>query len=277
MAIKVKFETGETEKRASGLYQWDYGQTLEVEAPYLPTIVEVHFACRGMTEAIVRVCSTVLNVASVAIPDLCLEHTGEIVAWVYGIDGTSGRTLHSITIPIIARARPTRSEAIPEDVENNYTQLISEVNEAVEKLTEGAVVAAEATHAVNADRATQADNASSAAYAVSAGSVTHGAFSPVSEFSSEAGATYQFYVVFPNGDTVVPETSLSTIIVLPEAGYTSGTSAEGVLGITIVNLKLYAMALSVYENAVLVYATDIENPTLMDDWTHRVTIKFRKI
>lgn len=172
MAIKVTMLDGETDKRVSGLYQWDYGQTLEIEAPYLPTIVEVHFACRDMTEAIVYVCSTNLNVASVAIPDTCLEHTGEITAWVYGIEGTSGRTLYRVVIPIIARARPSRTEFIPPEVDDNYTQLISEVNEAVENITGGSVIAAQAIHATSADRATQADNASSAAYATQAENAT---------------------------------------------------------------------------------------------------------
>lgn len=173
MAIKVGFLAGETEKRASSLYQWDYGQTLEIEAPYLPTIVEVHFACRDMKDAIVCVCSATLGVATVTIPDLCLEHTGEITAWVYGIEGTSGRTMYRITIPIVSRARPSRSDAIPEDVQDNYTQLISEVNEAVEKITDGAVVAARATHAETATNATNASNAASASHAESAANATN--------------------------------------------------------------------------------------------------------
>lgn len=172
MAIKVKIPTGETEARLSALYQWDYGQVLEIEAQNLPTLVEVHFACRDMTEAVVHVCSTALNVATVTIPDQCLEHTGEITAWVYEIDGTSGRTLYRITIPIIARARPARGESIPVTVEDTYTQLITEVNEAVENLSVGNVKVSSATNADQAARATQADNASAAAYATSAGSAT---------------------------------------------------------------------------------------------------------
>lgn len=210
MAIKVSFLTGEIEKRTASLYQWDYGQTLEIEAPYLPTVVEVHFACRDMKEAIVCVCSATLGVATVTIPDLCLEHTGEITAWVYGIEGTSGRTMYRITIPIISRARPSRTEANPEKVQDISEQLISEMNEAFEKMVEGNVVVTAANHANTADRASTADTASHASSAQLAematkdgdGNVitdtyqrkTQGEFQNISSFASEreAGGTYLF-------------------------------------------------------------------------------------
>jgi hypothetical protein len=112
-------------------------------------------------------------VVSVAIPDVCLEHSGEITAWVYGIEGTSGRSMYRIVIPIISRARPARSDAIPEEVQDTYTQLISEVNETVEKITDGAVVAARATHAETATNATNASNAASTSHAESAANATN--------------------------------------------------------------------------------------------------------
>ena len=46
MAIKVVFPTGAASITVAGLYQWDYGQTLEIECPEIGSeIVEVHFAC----------------------------------------------------------------------------------------------------------------------------------------------------------------------------------------------------------------------------------------
>lgn len=168
MAIKAEFLAGQTEKRLSPLYQWDYGQTLEIEAPNLPTIIEVHFACPAMTEAVVHTCSCVNGVASVAIPDQCLEQEREITAWVYEVEGTSGRTLYRVFIPIIARTRPSRGESVPIEVSDTYTQLITEVNEAVSKIANGEIMVATAAKATSADRATQADNASSAAMATSA-------------------------------------------------------------------------------------------------------------
>lgn len=148
MAIKAKIPSGQNQCRTSVMHQWDYGQKLEIEAENLPPIVEVHFACKGMTEATVHTCSTVNGVATVAIPDGCLEQSGEITAWVYEINGTAGRTIYKIVIPMTARPRPARSESIPQSVQDAYTQLITEVNELLEALRNGATVS---TSAVNDD------------------------------------------------------------------------------------------------------------------------------
>ena len=68
------------------------GQTLEIRYAGLPAVVEVHFACANMDEAIVRSCAALEGVASVEIPDRCVEQTSPITAWVYFIDGTEGHT-----------------------------------------------------------------------------------------------------------------------------------------------------------------------------------------
>lgn len=186
MAIKAEFLTGQTEKRLSPLYQWDYGQTLEIEAPNLPTIIEVHFACPAMTEAVVHTCSCVNGVAAVAIPDQCLEQEREITAWVYEVEGTSGRTLYRVFIPIIARTRPSRGESIPVEVQDPYTQLITEVNEAVGKIANGDIMVGHAAKATSADRATQADNASSAAHATSADRATQADSATMASYAPSA-------------------------------------------------------------------------------------------
>lgn len=213
MAIKAEFLAGQTEKRVSALYQWDYGQTLEIESPDLSTLVEVHFACPEMKEAIVHVCSVTNGVATVAIPDRCLEQSNLITAWVYEIEGTSGATTKVIYIPVVARTRPPRTHEIPQEVSDKYTELISEVNEAVEKITQGEIVVATAAKATSADRAIQADNASSAAHAESATYATkagvaegyqkadRGAFQPVMYLGSTSdGNVYQFKVTIDSID-----------------------------------------------------------------------------
>lgn len=167
MAIKAEFLSGATTAKTQSLYQWDYGQVLEIESLDLPTLVEVHFACQGMNEAIVHVCSVNKGVATVTIPDRCLEQSTTITAWVYEIEGSTGCTTKTITIPVIPRTRPNRSTEVPEEVGDQYTELISEVNEAVGKLVNGDIMVALAAKATSADRATQADNASSAAHAES--------------------------------------------------------------------------------------------------------------
>ena len=167
MTIRVEFLDGATEKRVSPLYQWDFGQMLEIVSPDFPSIVEVHFGCPQLQEAIVHACSVVNGVASVRIPDRCLEQSGVITAWVYEIRGNAGSTTKVVYIPMISRTRPARTQEVPEEVSDKYTELINEVNEVVTALTEGNITVASAVKAINADRATQADNASVATYSLS--------------------------------------------------------------------------------------------------------------
>lgn len=239
MAIKVTIPEGQTHVKASDLYQWDYGQVLEIEAPKLPTVLEVHFACREMSEAVIHTCSAVNNVASVVIPDQCLENASEITAWVYEIDGTAGRTLYRITIPVIARTRPSRGESIPVEVQDSYTQLITEVNEAVGKIANGEIVVAKAAHATSADRAQQADNASSAASAASANFATRaatadgyqkadrGAFLPTMYLPAAAtGDVYQFKVTIDGLDCYAILTRAAGKTAQASLGWIKGTEEK---------------------------------------------------
>ena len=169
-----------------GLHQWDFGRKLDIHCTGLPPIIEVHFACAGMREAQIRVCNVIDDVASVAIPDVCLEQDGPVTAWIVQITGTTGApvasvTTHEITLPVKARPRPTADAEIPVDTANKYEELIAVVNDLVPKIEGGETTvlhAENADHATNADRATSADfatnagNASAADYATSAGSAT---------------------------------------------------------------------------------------------------------
>lgn len=163
MALIANFPAGVTDITVHGLHQWDYGRTLDIKAPDLPAVVEVHFAHRGMTEAVVRVCSTPNGVASAAIPDICLEQTQPIKAWVYYVGDTSGRTVLTVTLPVIARTRPAPTESIPTEIADRYTQLISEVGELVDSMATGDITI---QHAVQADTATTANSANSAGTAL---------------------------------------------------------------------------------------------------------------
>lgn len=137
MSIKALFPAGVTEVTVNGLHQWDYGQTLEIHDNTLPSLVEIHFACPGMRDAIVRSCAVVLGVATAAIPDICLEQDSPVQAWVYEVGDASGRTIRTITLQMMARPRPALSKDIPVEVGDKYTELISEVNKVVEGLKSG--------------------------------------------------------------------------------------------------------------------------------------------
>ena len=174
MAIKASFPDGKDTITVTGLHQWDYGQVLEIESKDLPTLVEVHFAYQGLSEAIVCPCSVTGSprVGTVTIPNLCLEQSSPVTAWVYEIGDTIGRTIKTITLPVTSRTRPGTHTAPPEENTNKYTELISEVNEAVDALVVGRVAVEHANSAANADYASASGNASTAAYASSAGVAT---------------------------------------------------------------------------------------------------------
>lgn len=178
MGIKAIIPEGVSEVVVNGLHQWDYGRQLEIHSTGLPSLVELHFACAGMKDAVVRSCSVVNGVAEATIPDICLEQQSPVYAWVYLVDEARGATVKTIILPIIARTRPQLEESIPRDNSDAYTQLVASVNATMESIISGATVAGKArkadsaTHATSADRATHATSADNATHAASADTAT---------------------------------------------------------------------------------------------------------
>lgn len=172
MNLKAIIPQGQTEITVNGLHQWDYGQKLEIHSADFPAVVEVHFACVGMTSAVVRVCEFVNGVATAAIPDQCLEQTTPIVAWVFEINGTTGTTTCKIILPIEARTRPEVAPTLPTEISDRYTELLTLVNSVegtIKTATENAVKEATAGN-IKVKSAEQADNATNAGHATTAGS-----------------------------------------------------------------------------------------------------------
>ena len=61
--------------KASGLWQYDYGQTLSIEGLSLPKIVEVHFSLDDKSgDSITRIGLTENGITTVHIPDTLLEN-----------------------------------------------------------------------------------------------------------------------------------------------------------------------------------------------------------
>lgn len=215
MAIKVSFGIGETSKSTSELYQWDYGQTLEIEAIDLPSLVEVHFACTNMSEAIVRVCNVEDGIARVTIPDTCLEQPSPITAWVYEIDGATGHTSKTITIPVVARKRPSTTTAPTQEQTDKYTELITEVNDAIEHITSGEIDvdyakhSESATYAITAGRADVAENAETAVNR--AGDTMTGALNVpmIRVHADNTSAANRANVVFSPHGSIVPAGGIS--------------------------------------------------------------------
>ena len=173
MAIKVSFPSDTDSVTVRGLYQWDYGQTLELELFDIGTeIAEVHFACEGMNEAIVRPCSFVNGLGSVTIPNHCLEQASTIKAWIYRTDGTQGHTTKMVSLPVNARTRPAKTQDIPQEYVSEYALLIESVNSLINELENGNVTVKNAKNAETAGQANSAKTASQAGtanYSVSSG------------------------------------------------------------------------------------------------------------
>lgn len=93
------------------LYQWDYGQRLQIAGVNLPETYEVHFATSNTGESI----SVTGDSTGVSIPDELLESGNDILGWVFIKNGSSGFTKYSFMLKVNRRARPTepRPSIIP--------------------------------------------------------------------------------------------------------------------------------------------------------------------
>ena len=152
--ITAVFTDNSDYARATGLWQWDYGQRLRIEGLKLPTAIEIHFALTEQSgDAIPRVGTTKDGVTEVVIPDSLLENqaagaTYEIYAWIYLADKTSGETIKRISMQVKCRPKPEGFDA-PEDAEL-FREAIAQVNasaDRAEAAREGAEAAQKAAEA----------------------------------------------------------------------------------------------------------------------------------
>jgi hypothetical protein len=277
MSLKAYFPAGLTEVTVNGLHQWDYGQKLEIQADDLPAMVEVHFACPGMRDAVVRSCAVIGGVAQAAIPDRCLEQTAPIAAWVYAVGETEGATILTVTLPIIARTQPQPSATVPEDVGDKYTEAVAAMTELVEEAesavnaagdavydrvkrdiqngdltvakatsaetAETAETARRATDAEHADKATSAETAETAETAYMADEALHAARSD--EAAHAASADYASYAqqMFSGSDTRVSVDAPGLYVVVFQ--YNSH-SYSSVIAVHSTKLSQYICGASVY-------------------------------
>lgn len=203
-SIRAVFTAGLDAITVHGLHQWDYGRSLEISHPDLPAGLEVHFATVGSKEAIVHTVAGIVGEATVAIPNILLEQARPITAWVYRIGETLGKTLLTVTMPIMARPRPAASPSVPEEISDKYTEALGAMNAQVESLKEGNVVVALALNAQGAEDAKFADKAEEAGRATYDGNGNNiadtykpkklAAFQPIMYCPFTAGVLYQIKV-----------------------------------------------------------------------------------
>lgn len=121
----------------SGLWQWDYGQTLQIQGVTLPAAVEIQFSMtERIGETVTRIGVTKDGVTEVPIPDALLEGNGAshdyaIYAFVYVEDAISGKTEHKIAMNVRARPKP-EAHATAEEGEL-FRQAIAVVSESADR------------------------------------------------------------------------------------------------------------------------------------------------
>lgn len=101
--------------RVFGLWQYDYGQLVELAGVEIPDGTNIHFAQGGKTiEGTIRS-------NQVAIPDYFLQFPENINAYVYVETGSTGETTVQLILDMRKRDRPP--DYIPPD-EPSYTRLL---------------------------------------------------------------------------------------------------------------------------------------------------------
>ena len=124
--------------KVSGLWQYDYGQTLSIEGLNLPKIVEIHFSLDDKNgDSITRIGLTENNITTVHIPNALLENNDiasnyNIYAFIYIADASKANTEYRITMPVKARPKPNVS-GNPEEPEI-FHEVVGAVNKAASEI-----------------------------------------------------------------------------------------------------------------------------------------------
>lgn len=132
--IRAAFCDGRDSTTVYGLYQWDYGQELEIHGLDLPPAVEIHFAAAGDAEATVRIGTTKDKVTTSPIPDALLEQGKDIKAYVYLSDTDSGETIKIVNLPMSTRPKP---EAWNGSEETTMGSIVEAINQFAAKKADG--------------------------------------------------------------------------------------------------------------------------------------------
>lgn len=116
MLIAEFSHKGEEIEIENELWQYDYGQRLQIKGLDLPETFEVHYAWKDSEKAKVVIGSTVNGISTVDIPNVALEQRRTITAYIYLSDTTEGETVNTIVLSVNKRKAPENFET-PEDVD----------------------------------------------------------------------------------------------------------------------------------------------------------------
>ena len=132
------FREGECYSRTSGVWQYDYGQILQIEGITLPATFEVHFSDQDREgESLIQIGAVKGKTAQVQIPDSFLRKVAgdnySIYAFIYLTDTESGETKYKITIPVRARPKPNTDLVDTLEEKKLFREAIEEVNNAADR------------------------------------------------------------------------------------------------------------------------------------------------
>lgn len=108
--------------RTDRIWQYNYGQILQITGVELPPSVEVQFCIEHDTETETRIATTKDGVTTVQIPNDLLNRklTSRdgyyILAYIFLTDETSGTTEYKITIPVTIRPKPESPTEEPDTI-----------------------------------------------------------------------------------------------------------------------------------------------------------------
>ena len=127
--ITAEFSDGCMYEETLPLYQWDYGQILQITGLNLPEAYQVHFSNQRESGTTI----TMIGSASgVQIPDNLLTNGGDIYAFIFLHSGDDdGETEYQIKIPVLLRPQPSNEQPTPAQ-QSAIDQTIVALNTAVE-------------------------------------------------------------------------------------------------------------------------------------------------
>ena len=115
---------------AKGLYQYDYGQKLQIAGITLPPNFEVHFCNDGDFSTIPMIGTDYM----VDIPDQFLTTGKDIIAYIYHHEGEDdGETIEVVRMPVVKRPVPTDGEPTPAQ-ETAISQAIALLQQELEQV-----------------------------------------------------------------------------------------------------------------------------------------------
>ena len=150
--VTAAFTDGCMYEETLPLYQWDYGQILQITGLDLPESYQVHFSNQRESGTTI----TMIGGASgVQIPDNLLQTGENVYAWIFLHSGDDdGETEYQIKIPVLLRPQPSDEEPT-QTQQSAIDQAITALNNAVDA-AEGFADAAEESAQTAAEKAQEA-------------------------------------------------------------------------------------------------------------------------